>query len=166
MTILTPMSPQTFAPYLQKAITVYAKNNIDSGRWQEEGALARSQRDFNKLLPKGIATKNHYLFDIKENKFSPTLGFIWYAIAASDGYRYAFVYDIGIKPGYRRLGHATAAFKIMEAEVKKLGAASVGLHVFTHNQNAQALYKKLGYGVTGVNMLKHIDLDSTLVVDA
>ena len=38
----------------------------------------------------------------------------------------------------------------------KLGLSSIGLHVFSQNIGAQTSYRKLGYGVTSVNMLKHL----------
>jgi hypothetical protein len=34
--------------------------------------------------------------------------------------------------------------------------SSIGLHVFGDNLGAHALYAKLGYGVTGINMLKRL----------
>ena len=68
----------------------------------------------------------------------------------------AFVYDLEIKPQHRRRGHATAAFAVMESLAGELGAESVGLHVFVWNEGAQALYRKLGYRVTGVNMVKDL----------
>ena len=38
--------------------------------------------------------------------------------------------------------------------MQALGVQRIGLHVFGHNTGAQALYARLGYGVTGLNLLK------------
>ena len=38
----------------------------------------------------------------------------------------------------------------------KVRLSSIGLHVFGQNIGAQTSYRKLGYGVTSVNMLKHL----------
>lgn len=35
-----------------------------------------------------------------------------------------------------------------------MGLGKIGLHVFSFNLGAQALYRSLGYGITGMNMLK------------
>ena len=39
------------------------------------------------------------------------------------------------------------------------GLTSVELHVLSHNAVAQALYRSLGYGVTGFHMLKPLRRD-------
>ena len=49
-----------------------------------------------------------------------------------------------------------AAFNALEPLVLKLGLSSIGLRVFSQNTGAQSLCRKLGYGVTSVNMLKHL----------
>ena len=82
MTKLVPMSAKTLVHYLAVAIAGYAKDNVDSGRWPEEGAIERSHADFAALEPL----------------------------------------------------------------VRNLGLSSIGLHVFSNNAGAQALYRKLGYG--------------------
>jgi ribosomal protein S18 acetylase RimI-like enzyme len=67
------------------------------------------------------------------------------------------VYDLAVKPEYRRQGHARRAFQALESEVAALGLSRIGLHVFSHNTGAQALYASLGYHVTGHNMTKMLD---------
>ena len=41
-----------------------------------------------------------------------------------------------------------------DKEARGLGLRDIGLHVFAHNDGAQALYHALGYEVTGLNMRK------------
>lgn len=45
----------------------------------------------------------------------------------------------------------------LEGEVRALGLSGVGLHVFGHNAGALALYRKLGYQPTSIQMFKAID---------
>ena len=113
--------------------------------------------NFNASLPQGLQTPNNYLFEMKAVETGPTVGYIWFAVVEKDGLSSAFVYDVEVKPQYRRQGYATAAFEALEPKVRALGLSSIGLHVFARNAGAQALYAKLGYGVTSVNMLKHLD---------
>jgi ribosomal protein S18 acetylase RimI-like enzyme len=154
------MTAAVFGPYLETAVSNYARDNVESGRWPEKGALARSRADFDSLLPQGPKTPNNYLFEIKSAETGPTIGFLWSAAVAKGGLRSAFVYDIEIEPEYRRQGHAKAAFAALEQRVRELGLSRIGLHVFGRNPDAQALYASLGYRVTGINMLKNLDADS------
>jgi glyoxylase I family protein len=155
-TVLSRMTPAAYAVYLQQAIAAYAEDNVAAGRWPAEGALARSQADFDSLLPQGLATPDHHLFDLRAGADGPVVGFLWFGIDASRGLRSAFVYDLGIHAPRRRQGHATRAFAALEALVQALGLDRIGLHVFGFNAEAQALYAKLGYGVTGLNLQKHL----------
>lgn len=156
MTTLKPMRHEAFEAYLEAAIAGYAEDNIASGRWPREGALARSREDFNESLPRGLDTPDNYLFEIQDDSSSTVVGVIWFAVVVKNGLKSAFVYDIEIKPELRRKGHARAALRALEPLVQALGLQSIGLHVFGHNPGAQALYSSLGYDVTGINMLKHI----------
>jgi len=161
VTVLVPMSAEVYGDYLQAAVAGYAKDNVDAGRWPEQGALARSRVDFANLLPRGLDTPDNYLFEIKASAPGPTLGYLWFAVIEKNGLFSAFVYDVEVKPEFRRQGHATAAFEALEPLVRKLGLSSIGLHVFAHNPGAQALYRKLGYEVTSVNMRKGVGANTS-----
>ena len=156
MTVLVPMSAAYYDPYVRGAVEDYAHDNIIAGRWPEAGALARSRAEFDALLPQGLATPDNHLFEIKGAEGEPSVGSIWFAVALHDGHRSAYVYDVHIEASCRRRGHAMRAFRALELLVRALGLTSIGLHVFGHNPGAQALYARLGYGVTGINMVKHL----------
>ena len=156
-TTLIPMSAETFVHYQEAAVAGYAKDNVASGRWPEEDAVERSQADFALSLPQGLHTPDNYLFEIKAVNRDLTVGYIWFAVVEKNGLKSAFVYDVEIKPEFRRQGYAAAAFKALEPIVLTLGLSEIGLHVFNHNAGAQALYLKLGYGIASINMLKHLD---------
>ncbi len=156
MTILVPMSAEAYPQYRERAVAGYADDNVAAGRWPAEGALARSQADFDSSLPQGLQTPDNYIFEIKSTEAGPTVGFIWFAVIEKNGLQSAYVYDVEINTQFRRQGHARAAFEALEPIVKRLGLSSIGLHVFGHNPGAQALYDSLGYGVTGINMAKHL----------
>ncbi len=159
MTILIPMSTEKYSDYLDSGVLNYAKENVESGRWPEKGALERSRANFNQLLPQGLETPDNYLFEVIAEPGGPTVGSIWFAVEEQHGHRSAFVLDVEIKPEFRRQGHAKAAFEAVEIFVRKLGLSSIGLHVFGHNPGAQTLYSELGYEVTSINMLKKLDVN-------
>jgi len=156
VTILVPMSPESYRAYREATIAAYAEDNIAAGRWLRDTALLQSRANFDSLLPQGLATPDNYLFEIRATPAGTPVGSIWFAVEARHGVRSAYVYDVEINAESRRAGHATRAFAALEPVVRDLGISSIGLHVFGHNLGAQALYAKLGYGVTGINMVKHL----------
>lgn len=157
--VLAPMSAESYARFLETSVSGYASQNVASGRWPAHDALARSQAEYDKLLPQGMATPDNHLFDIRDPRTDETVGSLWVAATDRGGARIAFVYDIRIHPGHRRQGHAKRAFAALEPFVKSLGLSTIGLHVFAFNTEARALYESLGYGVTSVNMHKYLDPD-------
>ena len=129
------------------------------GFWSLAGGRCNrevSQADFAASLPQGLDTPDNYPFEINAGDDGACVGYIWFAVVEKNGLRSAFVYDIEIKPEFRRKGYAEATFNALEPLVLKLGLSSIGLHVFSQNIGAQTSYRKLGYGVTSVNMLKHL----------
>ena len=157
MTVLAPMSAEAFADYRTLAVRGYADDNVAAGRWPAEGALARSEADFEESLPHGLSTPDNHLFEIQDTEGGPTVGYLWFALVEKNGLRSAFIYDLEVLPEYRRRGHAESAFRAMESIVRDLGLDRIDLHVFVQNDGAQALYRKLGYAVTGMNMRKDLD---------
>jgi ribosomal protein S18 acetylase RimI-like enzyme len=107
-------------------------------------------------MPQGLVTPDNYLYEVKASESGPTVGVLWFAIEEKNGLRNAYVYDIEIYTPHRRQGHALQAFVLLEPIVAALGLDRIGLHVFRHNPGAQAMYEKLGYEVTGINMQKRL----------
>lgn len=153
MTTLLPMPPESWPEFLEEAVAGYARENITSGRWAADEALANSRAEFDRLLPQGLATPGQHLHQIIDDGGS-RVGFIWFAELGSGATRTAYVYNVHVKPEHRRRGHALAAFQVVERLAASMGLASIGLHVFAANQGAQALYRSLGYQVTGLTMRK------------
>jgi ribosomal protein S18 acetylase RimI-like enzyme len=156
MVILSPMKSDGFAAYREAAARGYADDNVASGRWPSVGALQRSFEDFDDSLPQGLATPDNFLYEIVNESTGTPVGILWFAVVVKNGLKTAFVYDVEVRPEQRRLGYARAAFSALEPIVKALGLSSIGLHVFANNPGAQALYRSLGYAVTGTNMLKQL----------
>lgn len=154
MTTLRPMRPALFETYVEDSIAGYAQSNVAAGRWPEAGALERARADFAVLLPQGLATPDHFLFEVAADDDGPAVGYAWLAIERKYGAVAAYIYGIEIKAEYRRQGHATKALQALESAAVAQGASSIGLNVFAHNTGAQTLYRQLGYLPTNVNMRK------------
>ncbi|WP_461535331.1 GNAT family N-acetyltransferase [Spongorhabdus nitratireducens] len=155
-TVLVAMDSAAFENYLQIAIPAYAQTNIESGRWEASTALEQSRQAHSALLPQGAETENHYLFNIRTENSDENVGHIWVHIDDQHSLRTAFIYDIEIYESFRRKGYARSALKNIEEFVAGLGARSLGLHVFNHNQSARALYESMGFVTVSHNMKKTI----------
>lgn len=157
MTALCAMRAETYPAYVEAAIAGYAEDNVAAGRWPRDGAVERSRQEFASLLPLGLQTPDNLLFEILEDDSGPTVGFVWMALERRHGACRAYVYDLEVLAAYRRVGHAWRALKAVERLAIDAGATSIGLNVFASNLGAQALYRKLGYVPTNLNMYKPLD---------
>lgn len=153
---LIPMTEEEYRPWLEAAVRDYAEDHIKDGRWTAENALEESAKEFNHLLPEGLATAGNYLFRIYDARQDQKVGYLWFAVQEPEGRQYAFVYDFAISEPFRRRGYGSGAFEALEEKVRELGLDNIQLHVFGHNDAARALYKKLGYVETNVRMRKDL----------
>jgi ribosomal protein S18 acetylase RimI-like enzyme len=153
MPILVPMSDAEYASFLETAIPGYAADKVASGQWSPEQSLELSRKVYEELLPEGLKTANHYLYSVRDHQ-AQTVGALWIGVKEQAGKRIAYIYDIEIRPEHRLRGHAARALAAAEDEARSLGLCGIGLHVFGHNIGARALYEKLGYQPTNINMYK------------
>jgi ribosomal protein S18 acetylase RimI-like enzyme len=151
------MSEAEYERFREASIREYARANVDAGRWPLDAALERSREAYEHLLPKGLGTPGQHLFTIHDDVQRVDVGVLWLAVSEHPGgQRSGHVYDVAIAEAHRRQGHARAAFVALEAVGREMGLVEIGLHVFWHNDGAQALYRSLGYEPTGINMLKKL----------
>jgi len=155
---LVPMTEAEFQSYYEHTLADYAEEHVRGGRWSPEEAYEQASREFQALLPDGVATENHHLFIVRDSTTQAAVGVLWYALQSQAGRKTAFVYDINIDSNFRRQGYATKALRSLEDQVRAQGAQEIRLHVFGHNEGAQALYEKLGYLTTNVMMAKSLDM--------
>jgi len=149
---LVPMTQSEFDSYLESSIPEYAADKVRAGNWTEAESLERSRKGYADLLPQELATPNQHLFSVKDSQSDEQLGWFWLAVEKDN----AFIYDIVINEEHRRKGYGTQVMRAAEDEARRLGCHKIELHVFAFNKEAFALYQKLGYGVTNINMSKAI----------
>jgi ribosomal protein S18 acetylase RimI-like enzyme len=153
------MPAAAFARFVHEATSSYANDNVIAGRWSPEDALARARAQLEGLLPLGLATPGHFIYEIQDETTDRTVGSLWFAIVEADDVRSGYVYTVRVQPEFRGRGHAKAALELVERVAVAEGAQSIALHVFGFNTGAQALYRSTGYGVTGLNMRKPLRRD-------
>lgn len=151
---LEPMPEDAFLRFRAASIGNYAAEQVRAGDWTEGEAPTLALKAFENLLPVGLATEGHELFQIVDAEGGQAVGLLWYARRDRAGEPIAYVYEVEIDPAYRRQGHARAAFLALEERVAAQGLRGISLHVFGHNRGARALYESLGYHDTHVSMFK------------
>jgi ribosomal protein S18 acetylase RimI-like enzyme len=151
MITLEPMEQEDFERFLESEIRGYAEDHVRNGNWPAEGAVERSRKEFETLLPNGVHSKDQYLWSIVDPE-NNKIGMLWVQVKDQK----AFIYDFVINESFRGKGYGKEALTAMDEELKSMKVESVGLHVFGDNITAQELYKKMGYQITGIHMKKEI----------
>jgi len=152
MCYLKPMEDSQFENYVTHAIKNYEQELIKSGELTEKEAALEAKNTFFRLLPEGLKTKNQFLFNIT-NETCQNIGMIWYGLRSNQE---AFIYDFEIDQNYRGQGYGKKTLLLLEDHAKSLGIHKLSLHVFGHNENAYALYRKMGYHAYSIHMSKEI----------
>lgn len=155
MSALRPMNMAEYTLWLEESIPAYAADKVASGQWSEAESLALSKKENDELLPQGLETPDNHLFVIVDAN-SEQVGMLWFAVQTKFNARIAYVYDVNVRPDRQREGHAMRAFLALEHEVRNRRLAGIALHVFGHNDGARALYAKLGYEPTNINLFKPV----------
>ncbi len=156
MVELAPMTQDKFQNYLDRAVPEYAQEKVRSGNWDASIALPRARAEYEKLLPDGLSSPDHYLFTVQNPETGEQVGMVWFSVMDWGQQQIAFIFDLYINPVHRRQGYGFQTMLALEEKVKALGIHRIGLHVFAHNHEARSLYQRLGYVETNVNMQKDL----------
>ncbi|MFT3819710.1 MAG: GNAT family N-acetyltransferase [Rubrivivax sp.] len=151
---LVAMTQVEFERFQSIAIAEYAADNVAAGRWPAAHAEALAREDFARLLPQGTATPSHWLYRIRVPALDCSVGDLWFALDGEGEACSGYLYNIRVEPEFRGRGHAKAALEALVDRAREMGLASIGLHVFAFNTTALALYRSLGWGITGQLMRK------------
>ena len=145
MVRLTPMPASFFQRFVNEAIEGYSRDNVTSGRWSESEAEAKSRAELERFLPEGIATPGHCVCVVQSGESEEPIGTLWFGEMVREERQIAYVFDLRIYSDFRRRGYAASALREVENFVILRRLEAIGLHVFSHNAPAVALYKKLGF---------------------
>ena len=148
------MDPDRFEAWSQQSVRAYAEENVKSGRWDDSEAMERSEREFMEQLPDGLATPDHFMFELFFE--SEYIGYIWVFINPGAAVPSAFIYDIEIVAEQRGKGFGKATMRALEPWCKALNLKRIALNVFAFNTTAIELYQGMGYQTTNFSMQKDI----------
>jgi ribosomal protein S18 acetylase RimI-like enzyme len=104
-------------------------------------------------LPQMVSTPDHFLFCLEGAGVEP-MGYLWYQ--RLDQGETVFILDFILFEEFRGQGHGQAALLALESQLLQAGVAEIKLRVAYHNQRALRLYEKLGFTITGYNMVKSL----------
>jgi ribosomal protein S18 acetylase RimI-like enzyme len=144
------MNNKEFKSYIEFMIPDYAKDTAEHYLMSMEEANEKAEKQIESLLPDQENTEGQNLYHIKSEE--RLAGYLWFHVMKEE--KKAFLYHIYILDAFRKQGIAREALSFFEEESRKLGAVSLGLHVFGSNENAIELYRKLGFKQASVSMNK------------
>lgn len=148
------MTQSEYEAFLERVIPEYAEDNIKAGYWGEQEALEKSRKEFADLLPQGLQTENHHLYSLYDA--DTPVGVIWMRANLDRPLKNGFIFELWIDEKFRGRGYGREAMLQLEDIAREMGLKSLGLHVFSYNRTARALYEKLGYEVSSLNMQKKL----------
>ncbi|MFJ4998129.1 GNAT family N-acetyltransferase [Microbacterium sp. NPDC088619] len=141
--VVTPMTPERFTSFAVASEAAFAEDLAASGRYSAEDAAVESHRQMQLELPDGVDSEGQELFTADVD--GGEVGVLWIGIRRRGGHPHAFILDIEIAEDQRRKGYGRDLMLAAEHEAARLGADSIGLHVFGFNTSAIGLYESLGY---------------------
>lgn len=141
--VVAPMTEERYPSFARESEAAFAEDLAASGRYTPEEAVVESRRQFLQELPEGLSTPGQELFTATVDGVE--VGILWIGMRDRGGRPHAFILDIEVAADQRRKGYGRELMHATEREARRLGADSVGLHVFGFNDAAVTLYEGLGY---------------------
>jgi ribosomal protein S18 acetylase RimI-like enzyme len=154
MPILEPMRPESFEAFLETSSAAYAHDNVVSGRWRAEEALDLARAENQSLLPNGVETAGHFLFELVPAARAKTVGYLWLSTMHLGAKKVAHVFQLYVIEDHRRRGYGRAALQEAETFARESGHAALTLNVFGSNTAARALYDSMGFEIVTLGLAK------------
>ena len=151
---LIPMTQPEYEAFVERAIPEFAADNVRAGYWSASEALEKSREGYEKLLPQGLETENHYLYTLYDA--DGAVGMIWIRADLHSPVKNGFIVELYVDEKFRGKGYGKQAMSLIEEKARELGLESLGLHVFAVNKVARNLYESIGYEVSSLNMMKKL----------
>ncbi len=145
------MQPAEFSAYRDYFVVDYALEIAANYGYSIEKSNALAAQELAADLPQTVATPDNFLLCIEKSD-NGTIGYLWYKLI--DAGTSAFILDFVLLEAFRGLGYGKASLIALEKLLKPGGVEQIKLRVAYDNDRAFGLYKKLGFAVTGYNMVK------------
>ncbi|GAA1732921.1 GNAT family N-acetyltransferase [Microbacterium paludicola] len=153
---LARMSAEQYAAFEHRLIEEFAEDLAREGLFSPAAARAESARQTAEALPDGLDTEDELLFVAHAEGVDEPVGILWLSIMRRSTGPHVFVLELRVEAAHRRRGYGAAIMRAAEAEARRVGAESIGLHVFGSNDAARPLYRNLGYREAEVLLAKSL----------
>ncbi|MGG4547369.1 GNAT family N-acetyltransferase [Rossellomorea marisflavi] len=132
MVVLKRMSDKEFTAWWKNSVASYAREKVKAGNFKEETAIEQSESEFQKLLPQGKDTPDHYLFTVIDE--GEHVGMLWFH--ANHEIKENYIFDIEMLESKRAMGYGKQTLQALEELSREMGMDKISLHVFGHNKTA------------------------------
>ena len=153
---LEPMDDAGFREFLERIVPARAERWVRRGLWTADRGLATSRQEYASLFSQGRSTPGHYFANVVESTRGKIVGEAWYHAREAGGKVQFWIQWIRIWPEHRRRGYATDVLRLLEATARGMGAESLRLSVWADNPGALALYRKVGFEVARMDLVKPV----------
>ena len=140
---LEPMTQAQFSDFMEAIGPPYVAERAAADHVSTEVAKRYAHHQHARLLPDGHRTTGHRFLRIVSTDSDQSVGGVWFWIDVEN--KQAFLYNITVLPQHRRCGFASDALALVEEMVRSAGCTTLGLNVFSSNDGAIALYRKVGF---------------------
>jgi RimJ/RimL family protein N-acetyltransferase len=148
------MTEEEFSKYLDPMIESYAQERARNLRVPVEREREAARKQVKELLPEGLKTKGHLLYNVVIKKTGEEVGELW--VKLEEEAKHAFIYDISIREDMRGRGLGKQTLSLLDTKLAERKIEQVGLNVFADNLVAQSLYKSMGYYPVAFAMQKDL----------
>jgi ribosomal protein S18 acetylase RimI-like enzyme len=159
---LVPMSATRYPGWAAESITGFAEQQVASGSMPAREAREYAEREFDKLLPEGLLTREHHIWSALDGDVE--VGYLWIRVREQSTEVEGYVFDVAVRARLQRRGYGRALMLAGEEAARDLGADTMRLTVFGHNRAAQRLYDSLGYETSATQMSRRLDSTEPLAL--
>ena len=128
MPALIPMTQPEYEAFVKRAIPEYAADNVRAGYWSDSEALEKSRAGYEKLLPKGLQTENHFLYTLYHE--DDAVGMIWIRADLQSPIKSGFIFELYVAEKFRGKGYGKQAMLLIEEKARATGPGVIGFACF------------------------------------
>ena len=153
---LREMRVDEYPAYCDYFIADYSHEIAQNYGHSIEVATELANKDLILSFPNGLDNNEHDLLCIEIDSINSlkVIGYLWHSIKSSDAS--TFIYDFYIADEYRGNGYGKEAISQLETLLVAVDINQIKLRVAYNNQRALALYKEVGFTISGYNMSKKL----------